>query len=116
MPSCNSIFLPDKTDSLLLSGENSIQINRSYSIFLYQTNHTFPHCLPCRAENLLRTKSWNISAMKSVRPSYIRKADIGVVMENTNDSLKAVADYITASVDDDGVYCALKKWVFDAAE
>ncbi|WP_294594975.1 MULTISPECIES: HAD hydrolase family protein [Bacteroidaceae] len=54
--------------------------------------------------------------MKSVRPSYIRKADIGVVMENTNDSLKAVADYITASVDDDGVYCALKKWVFDAAE
>jgi hydroxymethylpyrimidine pyrophosphatase-like HAD family hydrolase len=32
--------------------------------------------------------------MKSVRPSYIRKADIGVVMENTNDSLKAVADYI----------------------
>lgn len=37
-------------------------------------------------------------------------------MGNANDSLKAVADYITASVDDDGVYRALKKWVFDAAE
>lgn len=48
--------------------------------------------------------------------SIVREAGIGVAMGNANDSLKAVADYITASVDDDGVYCALKKWVFDAAE
>lgn len=43
--------------------------------------------------------------------SIIKRAGIGVAMGNANDSLKAVADYVTYSVDKDGVYHALKRWV-----
>lgn len=42
--------------------------------------------------------------------SIIREAGIGVAMGNANQSLKEVADYITTSVDDDGVYNALKTY------
>ena len=40
--------------------------------------------------------------------AMIRTAGIGVAMGNANEGLKAVADYVTASVDDDGVSRALK--------
>ena len=40
--------------------------------------------------------------------SIVRDAGIGVAMGNACDELKAVADYVTTSVDDDGVYNALK--------
>ncbi len=40
--------------------------------------------------------------------SIIRAAGIGVAMGNAGDDVKAVADYVTASVDDDGVRNALK--------
>ena len=40
--------------------------------------------------------------------SIIMQAGIGVAMGNANEHLKLVADYITSSVDDDGVYNALK--------
>ena len=43
--------------------------------------------------------------------SIIERAGIGVAMGNANDSLKAVADYVTGSVDEDGVYHALKRWI-----
>ena len=42
----------------------------------------------------------------------VERAGIGVAMGNANDSLKTVADYVTDSVDEDGVYHALKHWVF----
>ena len=38
----------------------------------------------------------------------IKHAAVGVAMGNASDQVKEVADYITASVDDDGVYKALK--------
>ena len=38
----------------------------------------------------------------------LRHAGIGVAMGNANDEVKAAADYITASVDEDGIYKALK--------
>jgi hydroxymethylpyrimidine pyrophosphatase-like HAD family hydrolase len=38
----------------------------------------------------------------------IRAAGIGVAMGNALDSLKAEADYITTSVDEDGVMNALR--------
>lgn len=38
----------------------------------------------------------------------IRQAGIGVVMGNGGDDVKAVADYVTASVDDDGIEKALR--------
>ncbi len=38
----------------------------------------------------------------------IRQAAIGVAMGNANDEVKAVADYVTASVDDEGVAQALR--------
>lgn len=44
--------------------------------------------------------------------SMIRAAGIGVAMENASESLKAEADYITASNEDDGVAKALKKFCF----
>lgn len=42
----------------------------------------------------------------------IEQAGIGVAMGNANDSLKVIADYVTDSVDDDGVYNALNYWIF----
>ncbi len=42
--------------------------------------------------------------------SIIQEAGIGVAMGNAGDNLKAVADYITTSVDDDGVKNALEKY------
>lgn len=39
--------------------------------------------------------------------SIIRRAGIGVAMGNAGDGVKAVADYVTTSVDDDGVMNAL---------
>lgn len=42
----------------------------------------------------------------------IRQAGIGVAMGNAREQVKAVADYVTASVDDDGVAKALHHFVF----
>lgn len=42
----------------------------------------------------------------------IERAYIGVAMGNANDSLKAVADYVTDAVDENGVYNALRHWIF----
>lgn len=39
--------------------------------------------------------------------SIIREAGIGVAMGNANESVKAAADYVTTSVDEDGIYNAL---------
>ena len=44
--------------------------------------------------------------------SIIRKAGIGVAMGNANEPLKNEADYITDSVDEDGIYKALERWIF----
>lgn len=44
--------------------------------------------------------------------SIIKKAGIGVAMGNANEQLKNAADYITDSVDEDGIYKALERWVF----
>lgn len=41
----------------------------------------------------------------------IEKAGLGVAMGNANQVLKDVADYVTSSVDEDGVYNAMKKFV-----
>ena len=40
----------------------------------------------------------------------VRDAGVGVAMGNACEELKAVADYVTASVDDDGVELALKEF------
>lgn len=40
--------------------------------------------------------------------AIVKEAGIGVAMGNANDSLKEVADYVTSSVDDDGIFNALK--------
>lgn len=44
--------------------------------------------------------------------SIVREAGIGVAMGNANESLKAVADYVTASVDEEGIRKALEHFVF----
>ncbi|MBQ8769915.1 MAG: Cof-type HAD-IIB family hydrolase [Bacteroides sp.] len=38
----------------------------------------------------------------------LRHAGIGIAMGNANDEVKAAADYVTASVDEDGIFKALK--------
>ena len=40
--------------------------------------------------------------------SMLLKAGIGVAMGNANDNVKAMANYVTSSADDDGIYKALK--------
>ena len=44
----------------------------------------------------------------------IQEAGIGIAMGNANESLKHVADYITASVDEDGISKALDHWIFQS--
>lgn len=44
----------------------------------------------------------------------VREAGIGVAMGNANESLKAVADYVTACVDEEGIRKALEHFVFQA--
>ena len=43
--------------------------------------------------------------------SIIERAGIGVAMGKANQILKDVADLVTSSVDEDGVYNAMKKFV-----
>lgn len=43
--------------------------------------------------------------------SMLRHAGIGVAMGNASDDVKAVADYITTAVDDDGIANALKQLI-----
>ena len=40
--------------------------------------------------------------------SIIKEAGIGVAMGNAGDNVKAIADYVTSSVDEDGVKNALE--------
>jgi len=40
--------------------------------------------------------------------SMLRHAAIGVAMDNANDVVKQAADYVTASVDEDGIWKAMK--------
>ena len=40
--------------------------------------------------------------------SMLLKAGVGVAMGNANDNIKAMANYVTSSADDDGIYKALK--------
>ena len=42
--------------------------------------------------------------------SMLRHAGIGVAMGNANDDVKAAADYVTTSVDEDGIANALKRF------
>jgi hydroxymethylpyrimidine pyrophosphatase-like HAD family hydrolase len=42
--------------------------------------------------------------------TMIREAGIGIAMGNANDVLKQAADYITTTVDDDGVLNALRHY------
>lgn len=46
--------------------------------------------------------------------SIIKEAGIGVAMGDANEILKQCADYITTSVDEDGIYKALQRFVFAA--
>lgn len=43
--------------------------------------------------------------------SIIKRAGIGIAMGNANQDLKEIADYITSSVDDNGIYNALKHFI-----
>ena len=43
--------------------------------------------------------------------AIVKTAGVGVAMGNANESLKAVADYVTETVDDDGISNALRRWV-----
>ena len=42
--------------------------------------------------------------------SMLLKAGVGVAMGNANDNVKAMANYVTSSTDDDGIYKALKQF------
>lgn len=46
--------------------------------------------------------------------TMIKQAGIGVAMGNANLALKEVADYVTSSVDEDGLYKALRHFVLNA--
>lgn len=43
--------------------------------------------------------------------SILQTAGLGIAMGNATDNLKAAADHITATVDEDGIYHALHKWI-----
>ena len=43
--------------------------------------------------------------------AMLRRAGIGVAMGNANDAVKSQADYVTTSVDEDGVLRALQHFL-----
>lgn len=45
--------------------------------------------------------------------AIVKTAGVGVAMGNANESLKAVADYVTETIDDDGISNALRRWVLE---
>lgn len=45
--------------------------------------------------------------------AIVMTAGVGVAMGNANESLKAVADYVTDTVDDNGISNALHRWVLE---
>ena len=45
--------------------------------------------------------------------SIIEKAGIGIAIGNANQILKSHADYITSSVDENGIYNALQYFIFN---
>ena len=45
--------------------------------------------------------------------SIIEKVGIGIAMGNANQILKSHADYITSSVDENGIYNALQHFIFN---
>ena len=45
--------------------------------------------------------------------AIVKTAGVGVAMGNANESLKAVADYVTDTVDDNGISNALHRWVLE---
>ena len=45
--------------------------------------------------------------------SIIEKAGIGIAMGNANQIVKSHADYITSSVDENGIYNALQHFIFN---
>lgn len=45
--------------------------------------------------------------------SIIEKAGIGIAMGNANQILKSHADYITSSIDENGIYNALQHFIFN---
>lgn len=55
----------------------------------------------------------NVIAMGDSLNDYtmIREAGIGVAMGNAQEKVKKVADWVTATNDDDGVAVAIRKWV-----
>ena len=42
--------------------------------------------------------------------AMLKRAGVGVAMGNANESIRAQADYVTTSVDDDGIKNALVHW------
>ena len=45
--------------------------------------------------------------------SMLRHAGIGIAMGNARDEVKAAANYITDTVDEDGIAKAIQKWIME---
>ena len=43
----------------------------------------------------------------------LRHAGIGIAMGNARDEVKAAANYITDTVDEDGIAKAIQKWIME---
>ncbi|AYO29635.1 hypothetical protein D2962_02555 [Biomaibacter acetigenes] len=43
----------------------------------------------------------------------LKYAGLGIAMGNASDEVKKHADFVTSTNDEDGVACALKKFIFD---
>ena len=68
----------------------------------------------CRWESLNLTKDECIACGDGFNDiTMIEYAGLGVAMENANDKLKEVADYITLSNDDDGVADVINKFMLN---
>lgn len=43
----------------------------------------------------------------------LRHAGIGIAMGNARDEVKAAANYVTDTVDEDGIAKAIQKWIME---
>jgi Cof subfamily protein (haloacid dehalogenase superfamily) len=68
------------------------------------------------AEEILKLRPENVMAIGDglTDVEMLRYAGIGIAMENAPEAVKAIADWVTATIDEDGVATALERWILQA--
>lgn len=106
-------FITDLQESAILSEVKAIDSSRWYPDFADFTAKGVNKAVGVK--KIAESQGFDLSESMAFGDggndlAMIQAAGIGVAMGSANDSLKSVADYVTDSVDEDGIYNALRHW------